>query len=92
MKTTVINIKTEKEVKKNAQKIAEDLGLSLSAVINAYLKQFVRNKEVHFSVAPRMSMELEKFLAGAERDIAEGKNFSRPLSSKEEVDEHLASL
>jgi len=55
---TVINIKTDKEVKKNAKKVAEDLGFSLSAVINAYLKQFVRNKEVYFGLVPQMSSEL----------------------------------
>ncbi|MBI4118716.1 MAG: type II toxin-antitoxin system RelB/DinJ family antitoxin, partial [Parcubacteria group bacterium] len=49
---TVINIKTDKDVKKNAQGVAEELGLSLSAVINAYLRQFVRNKEIHFTAAP----------------------------------------
>jgi len=43
---TLINIKADKEIKKDAQRIAADLGFSLSAVINAYLKQFVRNKEV----------------------------------------------
>ena len=66
---TVINIKTEKSVKVRAQKIAKEMGLSLSAVINAYLKQFVRNKEVHFSIAPKMSTELENMLGKIEFDI-----------------------
>lgn len=92
MKTTVINVKTDKEVKRGAQKVAEELGLSLSAVVNAYLKQFVRNKEIHLSITPRMSPELEKFLGKVERNIARGKNFSGPFSSKRELDEYFASL
>jgi len=92
MKTTVINIKTDKEVKGAAQKVAEELGLSLSTVINAYLRQFIRNKEIHLSTAPQMSLELEKFLGKVEKDIATGKNFSGPFSSGEELDEYLASL
>ena len=48
--TTVINIKTDSKVKKQAQKVAADLGLSLSGVINGFLKQFVRTKTVIFTL------------------------------------------
>ena len=88
---TVINIKTDRDVKRGAQKVAEELGLSLSTVINAYLRQFVRNKEIHLSTAPHMSPELEKFLGKVEKDIAAGKNFSGPFSSGEEMDSWLNS-
>lgn len=50
MNTTVINIKTSEDVKKEAQKIASDLGLNLSVVINGFLKQLVRNKAVFFTL------------------------------------------
>jgi len=89
---TVINIKTDREVKEKAQKVASDLGFSLSAVVNAYLKQLVRNKEVYFGVIPTMSSELEKLLGGIEKDISQKKNLSRGLSSKKEIGEHLDSL
>ncbi|MBU2635269.1 type II toxin-antitoxin system RelB/DinJ family antitoxin [Patescibacteria group bacterium] len=89
---TVINIKTDKEVKKNAKRVAEDLGFSLSAVINAYLKQFVRNKEVYFSVIPRMSSELEKLLGEIEIDIKKKRNISVAFSSEKELKNHLTSL
>ena len=89
---TVINIKTDSEVKENAQKTAKGLGLSLSAVINAYLRQFVRNKEVHFSAAPKMSPELEKLLGGIEFDIQRNRNISHSFSSKQELKKQLSSL
>jgi len=89
---TVINIKTDKEVKRNAQRVAEDLGFSLSAVINAYLKQFVRNKEVYFGLVPQMSSELEKLLGKVETDIREKRNISPAFSSEKELKNHLASL
>ena len=50
MNTTVINIKTDPKIKKEAQKVAADLGLSLSGVINGFLKQFVRTKTVIFTL------------------------------------------
>jgi len=89
---TVINIKTDKEVKKRAQKVAAELGFSLSAVINAYLKQFVRNKEVYFGLIPRMSPELEKLLGRIEVDIKKNRNVSSAFSSGGELKKHLSSL
>jgi len=50
MNTTVINIKTDLKVKREAQKIAADLGLTLSGTINGFLKQFIRNKAVFFTL------------------------------------------
>jgi len=89
---TVINIKTDRDVKENAQETAKGLGLSLSAVINAYLKQFVRNKEVYFSVAPKMSPGLEELLGSIEYDIQRDKNLSDSFSSKKKLKEHFSSL
>ena len=48
MNTTSIHIKIESGIKVQAQKIAEELGFSLSAVMKALLKQFIRAK--HLSV------------------------------------------
>ena len=89
---TVINIKADKEVKRRAQRVASELGLSLSTVINAYLKHFVREKEVQFSVAPRMTSELEDILRGVEADIKKGRNLSPAFSSAKEMDKYLDSL
>ena len=88
----VINVKTDNKVKKHAQEVAGQLGLSLSTVINAYLRQFIRNKEIHLSIAPHMSHELEMFLGDIEKDISKRRNFSGPFSSKSELDEYFASL
>lgn len=88
---TVINFKTDWEVKKTAQELAKELGLSLSAIINAYLKQFVRTKEVYFSSAPRMSTVLENLLGDIEKDVKAGRNLSTAISSEKELKKYLAS-
>lgn len=89
---TVINIKADRDIKIKAKKIAEELGLSLSAVINAYLKQFVRNKSVYFSATPSMSKELEDILGGIDRDIKRKKNLSSVISDSKELNRYLSSL
>ena len=50
MKTAVINIKVDETIKKAAQKLAKEMGLNLSAVINGYLSKFVREKRVEFNL------------------------------------------
>lgn len=46
---TILNIKTDKKLKADAQKVAGELGIPLSTVMNAFLKQFVRDKEITFT-------------------------------------------
>lgn len=89
---TVINIKADQEVKKNAQKIAHDLGLSLSVVINSYLRQFIRNKEVHLFIEGELKPSVKKRLDRCHKDVKEGKNLSPTFYSAKEMDAYLNSL
>jgi addiction module RelB/DinJ family antitoxin len=89
---TIINIKAEKTVKEEAQKTAKELGLSLSTLINAYLKQFIRTKRVYFSLAPNVSHDLERLLGRTDFDISRNKNLSLPASSQKELDKYFTSL
>ena len=89
---TIINIKTDNEVKENAKILANEFGLSLSAIINSYLKEFIRRKEIHLSVSPKMTAGLEQLLGKVEYDIKRSKNLSRSFVSQKEMDEHLDSL
>ena len=88
---TIINIKTDKEVKENAQKVAAELGLTLSAVVNASLKQFIRSKEVYFSAIPKMTPELEELIGRVRKDYAQGKNISPVFSTAKEALDYLHS-
>lgn len=48
MNTASILIKTDPQVKASAQKTAASMGLSLSSVINRYLKHFISTKAITF--------------------------------------------
>ena len=91
MKTTAIYIKTDQEVKERAQKMAEELGLSLSAVLTASLKQFIRTGEVQFSIAPKMTPYLEDRIEKVRRDYKLGKNISGPFENVDELMKDLLS-
>lgn len=89
---TVIHVKANREVKENAQRLARDLGLSLSDVINASLRNFIRTREVYFSHTPRMTPELEKLLGRVEADMKNKRNLSKAFRSAEAMDRYLDSL
>lgn len=73
LKTAPINIRTEPRVKKEAQRIAEALGLNLSSVLDAYLRQFIRTKEVHFQLRiERPSKEHLKTIRASEEEYKKG--------------------
>ena len=42
--SVVINFKTDPEIKKEAQRIAREMGISLGAILNMYLRIIVREK------------------------------------------------
>lgn len=48
MNTAKIAIKVDPSFKKEAQKTADALGIPLSIIIRAFLKQFVRTRTVNF--------------------------------------------
>ena len=46
---TIFNFKTDKKLKAEAKKLADEIGIPLGTVMNSFLKQFVREREITFS-------------------------------------------
>lgn len=92
MQKILINVKTDREIKKNAQSIAKELGLSLSDVINASLRNFIRTREVYISSIPRMTPEFERIIGRIEKDIKKKRNISKTFTSLKDMNAHLDSL
>ena len=70
---TIINIKTDKAVKLGAKRAAEELGMPLGTIINAFLRQLGRDKEIAFSVPYKPTKYLERIIDEAEREWKAGK-------------------
>jgi len=69
---TVINIRTDAKIKSEAQEVVRKLGLNLSAVINAYLRQLIRTKTVFFSLSEEPTDYLLQALEESKKDIEKG--------------------
>jgi addiction module RelB/DinJ family antitoxin len=72
MSTTIVNIKTDPKLKQEAQELASKLGLSLSSVLNEYLKRFVQDRTITFSEDEEPSDYLIRSIKQAEEDIKKG--------------------
>ena len=74
MNTAVINIKTQPQVKASAQLVARQLGVSLSSLINAFLRHLVKTKKVTFSVDDEEPSDyLLSVMKQADKDLKAGK-------------------
>jgi addiction module RelB/DinJ family antitoxin len=91
MNTASILIKTDPEVKSNAQQLANQLGITLTDVFNAALRNFIRTREIYISDIPRMTPELEKLLDKVEEDLKTGKNLSPTFKTAKDAWDYLDS-
>jgi addiction module RelB/DinJ family antitoxin len=85
---TVISVKVDKKVKESAQSVARSAGLTLSAVINAYLRQLVATRRIEIYSPEEMSPHLEGLISQAECELKANQvsqSFSNP-------DEFIADL
>ena len=85
---TVISIKVDKDVKEAAQEVARSAGLTLSSLVNAYLRQVVATRRIELYVPEPMTPRLEELIAEVESELNAGKA-SKPF---ENVDDFLADL
>jgi addiction module RelB/DinJ family antitoxin len=88
MKTTT-SIKLDTKIKEEATELANELGLSLSSVINATLKQFVTERRVVLSVAPEFNDKTKKDFLVLEADVRAGKNLSETYTNVEDLKKAL---
>ena len=81
---TILNLKTDKELKLAAQETAKELGIPFSTAINAFLKQFVRDRELTLSASYKPSQYLEQVISESEKEYEEGKSHG-PFNSADEM-------
>lgn len=72
MNTTVVNVRVNPVVKRKAKKLAGQIGVSLSDVINNALRYFIQTKKITFSTSYEPSDYLIKSLKESKKNIKEG--------------------
>jgi antitoxin component of RelBE/YafQ-DinJ toxin-antitoxin module len=89
---TIFNVKLDKSLKHDAQALADELGVPLSTIVIANLKEFVRSRSLTISALPRLKPEIEAELGEAIDDYRKGKSVSPVLHDPETVADYLKKL
>lgn len=88
---TMLNIKTDSDLKKKAQAVASDLGLSLSVILNNYLKELIATERVIFEKTLVPNKRTQKILDQTLKNIKEG-NEDAFSPAFDDVDDAIAWL
>ena len=70
-----ISLRVDDDVKRGAEEIFDEIGLSMSAAINVFLKKVAREKRIPFELSadPFYSESNMKYLEGIINDVKSGK-------------------
>ncbi len=82
---TVLNVKLDPTLKRQAQAAAKALGLPISTVVAAGLREFVRTRSITISDPPRLKPEVEAELLKISADAKKGINVSPEFTDLEEA-------
>lgn len=89
MKTSALSIKIDPKVKRDASLVADELGFSLSAIVNASLKNLARTKTISYSLL-EPSPTLKHAIRSARTDRSQKKSIG-PFSSTVDIMRSLRS-
>ncbi|HUD11094.1 MAG TPA: type II toxin-antitoxin system RelB/DinJ family antitoxin [Candidatus Saccharimonadia bacterium] len=85
---TVISVKLDKDVKDSAQEVAKSAGLTLSTLVNAYLRQVAATRRIELYAPEPMTPQLTNLIAEVEAELKSDK-----VSKKfDNVEDFLADL
>lgn len=88
MNNTVINFNTDPKLKSEAMKVLDEMGLTLSAALNASLRKIITERKIEF-IAPKIpNARLRKSIRDARQEYKQRKT-AGPFSSIKEMRKSL---
>lgn len=88
--STILSLKTKKQVKELAQMRAKQLGIPLGTLVNAFLRNLGQTGEVHFTISEPITPKMAKIIEEMRAEISAGHT-SGPFNI-DEAEEFLDSL
>ena len=85
---TVISVRLDSDVKTSVQEVAKSAGLTLSTLVNAYLRQVAATRRIELYAPEPMTPKLQKLIAEVEAELSSGEASKEFVS----VDDFLADL
>jgi antitoxin component of RelBE/YafQ-DinJ toxin-antitoxin module len=85
MTKTILNIKTDPQTKLQIQEFAAELGVPVSVIMNAQIKQMLRDRKIVLSTELEPTPYLVKIMEQVEKDLIAGKNMTKAMNAKEAI-------
>jgi antitoxin component of RelBE/YafQ-DinJ toxin-antitoxin module len=73
--TTILSLKTKKQVKELAQLRAKQLGIPLGTLVNAFLRNLGQTGEVHFTISEPITPKMARIIKEMREEIARGDTY-----------------
>ncbi len=89
-KTATITLRVNPDLKREAEALCEDMGLTLSTAYTMFLKAVVRTRSIPFRVSASSAQPNEETVAAIE-EIEQGIGLSRTFATSDELMEDLMS-
>lgn len=89
MSKVILNIKTDAETKAELQAFAAEIGMPVSVMLHAQIKQLLRDRKFNLSVGLQPTPYLENIMREVEEDLKSNQKISGPNQSAQEMFDHL---
>ena len=78
---TQVSFRIDKNIKSDAEKVLNEIGLSMSAAITVFLRKMARERRIPFELNadPFYNKENQAYLMKSVRELREGKGHSHEL-------------
>lgn len=90
MNNAVINFNTNSKLKRDAKKVLDEMGLTLSVALNASLRKIITERRIEFTAPEIPNARLRKAIRDAKKEYATGKMVV--YKTDEALERHLRSL
>ncbi len=92
MNNVVINFKTDKETKERLQAFSAKIGIPVSTILNAQIRQTLLEQRLTVSSEPTVNDRVLNEIIESVSDYKIHKNLSKPLETGKDVRKYLESL
>ena len=82
---TVLNVKIDKELKKQAQATAKELGVPMSLVVAGNLREFIRTRTITISDPPTLQQSVKKELLDLSKNAKTQKDTSPKFNNLDDA-------
>ena len=73
MNNAVINFNTDPKLKRDAKKVLDEMGLTLSIALNAFLRKIIAERRMEFAAPEIPNARLRRSFRNADKMIKSGK-------------------